>query len=102
MKAPIIHIEGLDLAGKTTARDRLARCLGGWKVRSNRLIEHNEVFELADRLRREDALDAESLGHLFVATLSADLRGFRPNEQPLIQDSTILLRSLAYHRINRN
>ena len=101
MKAPIIHIEGLDLAGKTTARDRLARCLGGWKVRSNRLIEHNEVFELVDRLRREDALDAESLGHLFVAALSADLRGFRPNEQPLIQDSTILLRSLAYHRVNQ-
>jgi thymidylate kinase len=101
LKAPIIHIEGMDLAGKTTARNRLAKRLGGWAVRSNRLSEHNEVYDLADRLRREDALDAESLGHLFVAALAADLRLYQPDEQPLIQDSTILLRSLAYHRVNQ-
>jgi len=101
LKAPIIHIEGMDLAGKTTARNRLARCLGGWAVRSNRLCEHNEVFDLADRLRREDALDADSLGHLFVAALAADLRWYETSENPLIQDSTILLRSLAYHRVNQ-
>lgn len=101
VNAPVIHIEGLDLAGKTTARDRLAQCLGGWDVRSNRLTEHNEIFDLSDRLRREDGLDAESLGHLFVAAVAADLQGYLPNEQPLIQDSTILLRSLAYHRVNK-
>ncbi len=101
MRVPIIHIEGLDLAGKTTARDRLAQRLGGWEVRSNRLCLNNDVFDLADRLRREDSLDAEGLGHLFVAALRVDLRGYVPDEKPLIQDSTILLRSLAYHRVNR-
>ena len=101
MTAPIIHIEGMDLAGKTTSRNRLAVQLGGWKVRSNQLCEPNAIFEIADRLRRDDALDAESLGHLFVAAVGADLQWHRPATQPLIQDSTILLRSLAYHRVNQ-
>ena len=91
----------MDLAGKSTACNLLAACLDGWNVRSNQLCEPNAVFDIADRLRREDALDAASLGHLFVATVGADLQWYRPANIPLIQDSTVLLRSLAYHKVNQ-
>ncbi len=101
MNAPTIHIEGMDLAGKTSARNRLAAQLGGWAVRSNQLCERNVVFAVADRLRRENTLDAASLGHLFVAAVGADLQWYQPASKPLIQDSTVLLRSLAYHRVNQ-
>jgi len=101
MTAPVIHIEGMDLAGKTTARNRLAKQLGGWKVRSNKLCDDNPVFDLADKIRRCDGLDGTSLGHLFVAAIGMDLRSYIRDNQPLIQDSTILLRSLAYHRVNK-
>jgi len=101
MTAPVIHIEGMDLAGKTTARNRLAKQLGGWKFRSNKLCDNNPVFDLADKIRRCDGLDGTSLGHLFVAAIGMDLRSYIRDSQPLIQDSTILLRSLAYHRVNK-
>jgi len=101
MTATVIHIEGMDLAGKTTARNRLAKQLGGWKVRSNKLCDENPVFDLADKIRRCDGLDGVSLGHLFVAAIGMDLRSYKRDSQPLIQDSTILLRSLAYHRVNK-
>lgn len=59
------------------------------------------IFEIADRLRRDDDLDVVSLGHMYVAAIGADLQWYQPATQSLIQGSTILLRSLTYHRVIR-
>ena len=95
-----IHVEGLDLAGKTTACRGLAAALGpGWTVRRNRLAADNPVYELADHLRTTGAAGAGTLGHLYVAALSADLDAHTPPDRRVIQDSTVLLRSLAFHAV---
>ena len=100
MSAFTIHIEGMDLAGKTAAGRGLARRLGNCQVRNNSLCEFNPVFSLADRLRKNSELGDEALGHLFVAALAADMELYQAPTVPTIQDSTILLRSLAFHRVN--
>lgn len=97
-----IHIEGMDLAGKTTASRNLVTALGGdCRVRHNSLCSSNPVYELADGLRKEDRLGAGSLGYLYVAALAYDLEFYVPPCTHTIQDSTILLRSLAYHTVAR-
>lgn len=99
-KLHYIHLEGMDLAGKTTACAGLVRALGGQRqVRHNSLCEDNPVYRLADQIRRADGLTAGPLGHLYVAALAVDLEEYKPPAQPTIQDSTILLRSLAYHTV---
>ncbi len=95
-----IHFEGMDLAGKTTATQGFIAADGGtWEIRRNSIATDNPIYLLADSLRRADAYDAETLGNLFVAALMADIRSFVPPTADTIQDSTILLRSLAYHSV---
>jgi hypothetical protein len=98
-KGITIHLEGMDLAGKSSACRGLAKVLGpGWRVRRNSLCAENPVYELADRLRKEDRYCSETLGRLYAVALRADLEGYTPGGK-IIQDSTILLRSLAYHTV---
>jgi thymidylate kinase len=97
-----IHLEGMDLAGKTTACRCIPQTLGGeWQVRHNCLWADNPVYALADRLRREGGLAGDALGHLYVAALAADLASYVAPALNTVQDSTILLRSLAYHTVAR-
>lgn len=95
----MIHFEGLDLAGKSTVC-RLFRehARGEWQVRRNSLIVDNPVYDLADRFRKERK-DEEMVGWLYYAALLLDLEQFEPAADPVIQDSTILLRSLAFHKV---
>src|SRR5690349_15614630 len=100
MIASSIHVEGMDLAGKTSACRGLAEALGpAWTVRRNRLAAANPVYELADRLRTGGGAGEATLGYLYAAALSADLDGHAPPDRKVIQDSTILLRSLAFHKV---
>jgi len=97
-----ILIEGLDLAGKSTVCRRfVAQARSSWVVRRNSLVEDNRVYALADELRRADALPDEPLGWLYLAALRADfaqLAKTQPDTHPnILQDSTILVRSVAHH-----
>lgn len=95
-----IHFEGMDLAGKTTATQRfMEKSNSQWEIRRNSIVPENPIHKLADSLRHADAYDAEVLGNLYVAALMADIRSFKWPEVNTIQDSTILLRSLAYHTV---
>lgn len=96
-----IHFEGMDLAGKTTATENfIASQEGVWEIRHNSLIHNNPIYLLANELRLSDAYDAEILGNLYIAALMVDIRHFQQPTNNTIQDSTILLRSLAYHTIS--
>lgn len=96
-----VLIEGLDLAGKSTVCRRFAeQSRFEWRIQSNALTGNNPLYQLADRLRKEAAFKAETLGHLYYASLLADLELFCQPQDHVIQDSTVILRSLAYHTVN--
>ena len=97
--ANYLHIEGMDLSGKTTLAHNYAEASPlDWEVNSNALGQGNPIWELADDLRKKDAYDAEIVGNVYVAGLMADIRGFELKTNT-IQDSTVALRSLAYHTV---
>lgn len=95
----IIHIEGMDLAGKSTATDALRRLHPGAELRRNALVTDNEIFQFADRLRKAASQPAEVLGHLYIAAAKHDIATFCPPATPTIQDSTIIIRSLAFYSV---
>lgn len=96
-----ILFEGLDLAGKSTVCRRfLEQAAGDWTIRRNALAINNRVHALADELRKADALEDEALGWLYLAALRADIALLENEGVPsgnILQDSTILVRSLAHH-----
>ncbi|MEZ6141695.1 MAG: hypothetical protein R3B84_14075 [Zavarzinella sp.] len=94
----IVHFEGLDLAGKSTVC-RLFRenAPGNWNIRHNTMVEDNPIYELADRLRRDATNGDAMVGWLYHAALLYDLEKYVPPSDDIIQDSLILLRSLAFH-----
>jgi len=97
-----ILIEGLDLAGKSTVCRRfLEQARGSWLLRRNALVENNRVYALADELRRADVLPDEPLGWLYLAAQRADLAhlgsSHPDSDREILQDSTILVRSVAHH-----
>lgn len=99
-KAHYVHFEGMDLAGKTTATKNFIASTGqNWEVRRNTISLDNPIYTLADSLRRADAYDAEVLGNLYVAALMGDIRTFEYPDVNTVQDSTIILRSLAFHSV---
>ena len=93
-----ILFEGLDLSGKSTLcralRDRL-----GWEMRRNSLLPpgSNPAHERAEQSRLGRAASDAEIGKMYLEALRADLENFRPSGHPVIQDSTLVLRSIAHH-----
>lgn len=99
---PYVHFEGLDLAGKSTLSKKFAAATGGeWRVQRNRINSVNHIQPLADKIRIEALYDDEVIGTLYYAALLGDIRTFTWPEMPTVQDSTIVLRSFAFHSIAR-
>jgi thymidylate kinase len=95
-----LHIEGMDLSGKTTAANNFSDSSSlEWQINANSLGHDNSIWQLADKLRKADEYDSEIVGNLYVTALMADIRSFEPITCNTIQDSTIALRSLAYHTV---
>jgi hypothetical protein len=101
-QANYIHFDGMDLAGKSSAGENFIASFGGdWDIRRNRITLENPIHNFADNLRREEVYDAEVLGNLYFVALMADIRNFTWPTKDTIQDSTLILRSLAYHTVRR-
>lgn len=95
-----IHVDGMDLAGKTTITRSFINQSGlDWEIRRNRLSKSNPIHDLADYLRKEEIYDLEVIGNLYYAALMADIRDFQEPKTNTIQDSTIILRSIAFHTV---
>ena len=100
-----IYLEGLDLAGKSTVCRRLRDRCGNFEIRNNCLLRSNPLHLAADRLRKANSIDDASLGYLYYGALLYDLEQIRNEPAPdanVLQDSTILLRSLAFHSVSGN
>jgi thymidylate kinase len=103
MQVRYFHIEGMDLAGKTSATKALSMILGNnCKTRRNTLQEKSQFHKIIDDLRIKDGLGEKELGLLYCKVLEDDLRKFEYPTQNTIQDSTVLLRSLSYHSAYEN
>jgi thymidylate kinase len=103
LKSPsVFHIEGMDLAGKSTATAALQRLNPGCEVRHNSLTIDNPIFSIADGLRRSAACSSEVLGHLYVAAALQDIAAYVQPTRITVQDSTVLLRSLAFYTVMGN
>jgi thymidylate kinase len=93
----VIHVEGMDLAGKSTATAAVERLHPGCVVRHNALTANNPIFELADELRRSAKVSAAVLGPMYVAATLLDIATYEDPDTVTIQDSTVALRSIAFN-----
>ena len=96
-----VHIEGLDLAGKSTMCRYMAT-LGNFSKRNNTLLPPNcnLLHATADRLRKQDALSIAELGWMYYGALLLDLKEYdKYTSDFILQDSTIIARSIAYHSV---
>lgn len=102
--ARYIHIEGVDLSGKTSVSQALAAMQPHeWAIRAATLSDvPNPLRDLTDRLCEEGTYSNDTIGLAYAAALKADIDTFKQPEIDTIQESTILLRSLAYHAIKGN
>lgn len=100
-RAKYILFEGMDLAGKTsTARSFVVRQKEEWRIQKKSIVNvENPIRLLADSIDRVDEYGAEVLGNLYVVALMADIEKFRWPSVNTVQDSTIILRSLAFHTV---
>lgn len=100
-RSPYIHIEGMDLAGKSSTTELfVARRTEPWDVKRNSLSEENPARDLADQMLESGEYGVETVGTMYIAALMADFDKFKQPEAPTIQESTIILRSIAYQAIN--
>ena len=97
-----IHLEGMDLAGKSTIAKIIAQrsCLD-WNIYCKCLSKSNPILNLANDLGGKNIYDDKIYGYLFYVAVMADLNGFNLEENT-IQDSFLLLRSIVFHRNNNN
>jgi len=94
-----LHIEGMDLVGKTTIANELSKRLPGrWIIRQKCLVDNNPIYLLTEKLRKEQMYTDEVIGFLYTIALLGTLQNFKRPITPTIQESTILLRSLSYHK----
>jgi hypothetical protein len=93
-----IHIEGMDLAGKSTASNAVRSKLGiNTQIRHNTIQTKSNFHKIVDNLRLSKRANSEELGVLYLQVLKDDISRFQPPEAHTIQDSTIILRSIAWY-----
>lgn len=92
-----IHLEGMDLAGKSTIAKLIkAKNPLNWEINNNKLTEDNVIHSFTNELGKQNLYDDEIYGYLYFVALLADIKNFK-QETNIIQDSTLLLRSINYH-----
>lgn len=97
-----LHLEGMDLAGKSSiAKIIKEKSLLNWQMNNNHLSDKNEIYSFIDKVAKDKLYDDEIYGYLYYIALLTDLKKFKI-EDNIIQDSTILLRSINYHLENGN
>ena len=94
-----IKVQGLELARKSTIC-RFIRDNYNFQLRNNSLIADNDIIKSADYQRKNSLQDDSSIGRLYLDALRYDLEHYEENgNDSIIQDSTIIVRSIAFHSI---
>ncbi len=93
-----IYIEGLELAGKSTTC-RLLRDFLKAEYRHCELLPANPIYEVASALHVAGKVNPQTLGGIFLGSVMHDLECYTPPDHLVVQDSTSILRSIAYHSV---
>ncbi len=100
MKSNYIHIEGMNLGGKSTVcRELASRFTPQLRIRRDALYDKNIMYITADARRRGGTDGPENLSTLYLAAVSEDIKHFTWPSAPTLRDSTILLRSMVFYRV---
>jgi hypothetical protein len=93
-----LHIEGMDLAGKSTATKAVQSQIDcNWTIRHNTIQAKSKFHKIVDDLRLSGTVGNDELGQLYYHVLKDDLSRFEYPTVNTIQDSTVLLRSLSWN-----
>ena len=93
-----IYIEGLELAGKSTTC-RLLRNFLKAEYRHCSFLSGNPIYDCASALHVAQKVKSDTLGGIFLGSVMRDLERYTPPDHFVVQDSTSVLRSIAYHSI---
>ncbi|HPT66379.1 MAG TPA: hypothetical protein PK257_03695 [Candidatus Woesebacteria bacterium] len=97
-KQYFLHIEGMDLAGKSTVANKIAdKSVLEWVINNKKLNQSNPLYDFAIEQGKKNIHNSDTMGYLYLIALIEDLRIFK-HETNIIQDSTLLLRSLNYYK----
>ena len=97
-KRYFLHIEGMDLAGKSTVSNKIAdKSVLEWVINDKKLNQSNPLYDFALEQGEKNIYNSDIMGYLYLVALMEDLRTFK-HETNIIQDSTLLLRSLNYYK----
>jgi hypothetical protein len=88
-------VEAMDLGGKTSLTKFFEQ--QGFSARHNTIQSKSRLHEITDNLRLTRSLNSDDLGVLYYHALKDDIARFEKPLTKTIQDSTILLRSLAWY-----
>lgn len=98
-----LHVEGMDLSGKTSFIARyVEKSNTEWQVRHGLLNEDNPIRSLADQLAANKRYSQQITNDLYIAGIAADIETYRAPIINTIQDSVVALRALAWHISNNN
>ncbi len=93
-----IYIEGLELAGKSTACRKLRDYLKA-EYRHCALLPGNPIYDCGSSLHVGGKVRNDTLGGIFLGSVMRDLERYTPPDHLVVQDSTSVLRSIAYHSV---
>lgn len=99
-----IHIEGTDLAGKSTiANEFMARQETPWEKRRNSILKKgNALNEIADSMYESGGYRKLTLNLAYAAAILADLDAFTWPDVDTIQESTNIVRSIGHARLDNS
>ena len=63
------------------------------------LLPDNPIYDFASKRHVEQKMKPEALGGIFLGSVMRDLERYTPPDHYVVQDSTSVLRSIAYHSV---
>lgn len=95
----LVLFEGVDLSGKSSLIKKLKdELLKDWITRHMSLLDFNPALEIARNTPKDGS---EEIGYIYLSALHYDLENYQSQEKNILQDSSILFRSLAYNSASR-
>lgn len=98
-----IYVEGLELAGKSTTCRKLCEYFAAKGVKFEyqhcSFLPGNPIYDCGSVLHVGRKVRSDTLGGIFLGSVMRDLERYAPPDHVVVQDSTSVLRSIAFHSV---
>ena len=98
-----IYVEGLELAGKSTTCRKLCEYFKAkgldFDYRHCAFLPGNPIYDCGSALHVGRKVRSDTLGGIFLGSVMRDLERYEPPKHIVVQDSTSVLRSIAFHSV---